>query len=170
MKTLSSRPLDLCGRSSSWRLKEFRVFFEKLFDSGRDSGAKRQQWSCKGLSPSAPAWVREQQEGGGEKGKCGASWLTAVGVRDPHHPLSGGKHLLPTAEQWVLLPLSPDASAGYQNASTAVEQATPPGPSLEKLGLVSRSQWPVGQTDAPPPGCSETVQKASKQGPSSLGP
>lgn len=29
MKTLSSWPLDLCGRSSSWRLKEFRVFFEK---------------------------------------------------------------------------------------------------------------------------------------------
>lgn len=56
------------------------------------------------------------------------------------------------------------------NAPTAVEQAAPPSPSLEKLGWISASQWPVGQIDAPPLGCSETAQKASKHGPRFLGP
>lgn len=74
-KTLSSWPLDVCGRSSRWRLKELKVCFEKLFDSGRGSGAKRQRWGCECLSPSAPAWVREQQQAGGGKGKLSASQL-----------------------------------------------------------------------------------------------
>lgn len=82
-KTLSSWPLDLRRRSSRWRLKEFRVCFEMRFDSGRGSGAKRQRWSCERLSPSAPAWVREQQEGGGGRGKHGASLGAAWGCGTP---------------------------------------------------------------------------------------
>lgn len=146
MKTLSSWPLDLCGRSSSWRLKEFRVFFEKLFDSGRSSGAKRQQWSCKCLSPSAPAWVREQQQGGGGKGKRGTSQIPAVGAEGPPSPPQGGAPS-DSSRAGGAAAFEPRHFSrvpnGYQNASSAVELAAPLGPSLEELGWVSVSWLPT---------------------------
>lgn len=40
MKILSSWPLDQHKRSSTWRLKEFRVCFGKLFESGRGHHAR----------------------------------------------------------------------------------------------------------------------------------
>lgn len=84
-KTLSSWPLDVCGRSSRWRLKEFKVCFEKLFDSGRGSGAKRQRWGCKCRSPSAPAWVRERSGVGEGRGRAGLPWALQWELRDPCH-------------------------------------------------------------------------------------
>lgn len=45
------------------------------------------------LPPSAPAWVREQQEGGGGRGEHGTSQGAVVGLRDPRHPLQAGSTL-----------------------------------------------------------------------------
>lgn len=164
MKTLSSWPLDLCGRSSSWRLKEFRVFFEKLFDSGRGSGAKRQRWSCKCLSPpctclgqgAAGGWRRER-EAQQFPGGCG-------GAAGPPAPP-------PSRCMWP----SFGADTSVMGAKVhLLPQGAAPGPSVEMLGWVSASQqprngWTDGQTDGLPLSCSQAAQKASEVGEAAQG-
>lgn len=117
-KTLSSWPLDLRRRSSRWRLKEFRVCFEMRFDSGRGSGAKRQRWSCERLSPSAPAWVREQQEGGGGRGKHGAS----LGAAGPPLPLEESH---PFRCEWPRVPLQRDPGETEQFPELSIPREAP---------------------------------------------
>lgn len=119
---------------------------KKLFDSGRGSGAKRQRWSCKCLSPPlhlpGSGSSRRVEEGEGSTAlPRGLQW----GCGTPGTP----SNPLPAAGRCVRPPFG--AGISITGAKMLpLPQGAAPAPSTGMLGWVSVSQQPRimdGQTD-----------------------